>query len=369
MVDFDAVVIGAGVIGLAAARELALAGHAVLVLEANAGIGMETSSRNSEVIHAGLYYSQGSLKARLCVEGRQRLYAYCEARGVPHRRCGKLIVATNDAEIQELEAIRERGRIHGVEDLAMISNRQTRALEPMLNTVGALSSPSTGIIDSHAYMLALWGDAQNSGASFAFLTPFESAEPTIEGFRIRAGGAEPTMVTSRWLINAAGMHASAVGRSIADVEEALVPATRYCKGNYFILSGRAPFDHLIYPAPQAHGLGVHLTLDLGGQARFGPDVEWVDMPSYEVDASRRAAFEAAIRRYWPGLPDGSLSPGYAGIRPKIVDPGERAADFRIDGQEHHGVAGLVNLFGVESPGLTASLAIATEIRQRLFNYG
>lgn len=365
MSDFDAVVIGAGVVGLAVARELALTGHAVLVLEANAGIGMETSSRNSEVIHAGLYYPQGSLKARLCVEGRRRLYAYCEARGVPHRRCSKLIVASDAAELAAVEAIGERGRANGVDDLAMISGERARALEPALAAIGALSSPSTGIVDSHAYMLALQGDAENAGAAFAFLTPFAGAEAMADGFRIRTGGAEPTTLTSRLLVNAAGLHASVVARRVDGLDGVHVPETRYCKGNYFILAGRAPFSRLIYPAPHTHGLGVHLTLDLGGQARFGPDIEWLDTLAYEVDGTRRAAFEAAIRRYWPGLPADGLAPGYAGIRPKIAGPGEPAPDFRIDGPERHGVAGLVNLFGIESPGLTASLALAAEVARRL----
>lgn len=367
MVDFDAVVIGAGVIGLAVARELAEAGHSLLVLEANADIGMETSSRNSEVIHAGLYYPEGSLKARLCLEGRERLYAYCESRSVPHRRCGKLIVATDANELQAVAALKQLGNRNGVDDLVMLSAAEVRKREPMLQAVGALSSPSTGIVDSHAFMLSLQGDAENAGALFAFLTPFARAEPTPEGFNVHTGGSDPTTISSRWLVNASGLQASALANRIEGIDSAHIPVTRYCKGNYFTLSAKAPFSTLIYPAPHSHGLGLHLTFDLGGQARFGPDTEWIESPAYEVDPSRLQSFEAAIRRYWPGLPAGHLNPGYAGIRPKITGPDEAAADFRIDGPETHGVDGLVNLFGIESPGLTSSLAIGTLVRQQLCN--
>ncbi|WP_108483480.1 NAD(P)/FAD-dependent oxidoreductase [Oceaniglobus ichthyenteri] len=365
MSDVDAVVIGAGVIGLAVARALAMAGHSVVVIEENGGIGMETSSRNSEVIHAGLYYPQGSLKARLCVAGRQRLYAFCTARGVPFRRCGKLIVASDASELAAVEAIGQRGRDNGVDDLIMITGDKARAIEPALATVGALLSPSTGIIDSHAYMLALQGDAESAGAAFAFHTPFAGGASGGDGFTLRTGGADPTTLTCQWLINAAGLNASQVARRIEGLDETHVPQTYYCKGNYFVLSGRSPFSHLIYPAPQKHGLGVHLTLDLGGQARFGPDTEWMETPTYGVDPTRQSAFETAIRRYWPDLPAHGLAPGYSGIRPKIAGPDAPAPDFRIDGPQQHGVAGLVNLFGIESPGLTASLAIAEEVAQNL----
>ncbi|APF35973.1 MULTISPECIES: NAD(P)/FAD-dependent oxidoreductase [Chelatococcus] len=364
--DFvDAIVVGAGVVGLAVARALALSGRAVVVLEREGAIGTGTSSRNSEVIHAGLYYPPGSLKARFCVEGRRALYAYCAARGVPHRRCGKLLVAASEDEIAAVATIAERGRVNGAEDLVMISGAEARRMEPELTAVAALWSPQTGIIDSHAYMLALQGDAENAGAVVAFNTPFVAAEPAAQGFLVRTGGVEPMRLACRELVNAAGLSASDVADCIAGLSSNAVPRTHFCKGSYFILAGRAPFSRLIYPAPSAHGLGVHLTLDLGGQARFGPDTEWVDAVRYEVDGGRRAAFVAAIRRYWPGLDEEALSPGYSGIRPKIVGEGEPAADFRIDGPQTHGMAGLVNLLGIESPGLTASLAIAEEVLARL----
>ncbi|MCP8937906.1 NAD(P)/FAD-dependent oxidoreductase [Alsobacter sp. SYSU M60028] len=365
MADVDVVVVGAGVVGLAVARALALQGRSVVVLEAADGIGSETSSRNSEVIHAGLYYPAGSLKARLCVEGRERLYAFCASHGVPHRRCGKLVVAADATELAAVEAVGRRGAQNGVDDLEMISGAAARALEPSLACVGALLSPSTGIIDSHAYMLALLGDAEAHGAAFAFRTPFLRAEATGGGFTVEAGGAEPMRLTCGALVNCGGLHASRVAAAVAGLAGEHVPQTRYAKGNYFVLAGRAPFSRLIYPAPHAHGLGVHLTLDLGGQAKFGPDVEWVDAIDYEVDPARGEGFEAAIRCYWPGLPDGALAPGYSGIRPKIAGPHDPAPDFRVDGPEAHGVAGLVNLFGIESPGLTASLALADEVTRRL----
>jgi L-2-hydroxyglutarate oxidase LhgO len=363
--DIDALVVGAGVVGLAVARELALAGRSVVILDAADGIGTETSSRNSEVIHAGLYYPPGSLKARLCVEGRRALYAFCDAHGVPYRRCGKLVVAADESEVSGIEGIMRRGVQNGCEDLAMISGGEARAMEPALSAVAALHSPSTGILDSHAYMLALLGDAETAGASLALHTPFVRAEATGELFDVQTGGAEPMRLTAGVLVNSAGLHASRVAGGIAGLGAAHVPETRYARGCYFVLSGRAPFSRLIYPAPQAHGLGVHLTLDLAGQARFGPDVEWIDGIDYTVDPRRGDGFDEAIRRYWPGLPQGALSPGYAGIRPKIGPPDAPAPDFRIDGPEAHGVPGLVNLFGIESPGLTASLAIAREVAARL----
>lgn len=367
MNDCDAVVVGAGVIGLAIARELALAGQSVIVIEAADGIGTETSSRNSEVIHAGLYYPTGSLKARLCVEGRDRLYAYCEARGIPHRRCGKLVVATDAAELEAIAAVAARGRANGCSDLAMVDGHAALAMEPALtpSLAGALWSPSTGIIDSHAYMLALQGEAEGAGALVVLRTPFLSADAGPSGFHIRTGGTEAGELRAAALVNAAGLAASRVARAIDGLDKAHVPETRYAKGNYALLSGRAPFSRLIYPAPHTHGLGVHLTLDLGGQARFGPDVEWVERVDYAVDPGRLALFDAAIRHYWPGLPAGALLPGYAGIRPKLGGPDDPAADFRIDGPSAHHVPGLVNLFGIESPGLTSSLAIAREVRERL----
>jgi L-2-hydroxyglutarate oxidase LhgO len=365
MADVDAIVIGAGVIGIAAARALAQGGRSVVVLEAAEGIGTETSSRNSEVIHAGLYYPAGSLKAKLCVEGRKALYAFCDSHGVPYRRCGKLIVATDEAELAAVEGIRGKGLVNGCDDLVMISAAEAMGMEPALSCIGALWSPSTGILDSHAYMLALQGDAEEAGAAFAFHTPFLRADVSGNVIIVETGGAEPMRLTCNVLVNCAGLHASKAAAAMDGLYAGHVPVTNYAKGNYFVLSGRAPFSRLIYPAPHAHGLGVHLTLDLGGQARFGPDVEWIETVDYAVDPSRCEGFDEAIRRYWPGLPDGALSPGYAGIRPKICGPHDPAPDFRIDGPEVHGVPGLVNLFGIESPGLTASLAIAREAVERL----
>lgn len=365
MADIDAIVVGAGVVGLACARELALAGQSVLVLEADSAIGTGTSSRNSEVIHAGLYYPAGSLKAKLCVEGRNRLYDYCEQHGVLHRRCGKLVVATQADEIPRLEDLQQKGRANGCTDLQFISGDEARELEPALSCVAALLSPSTGIIDSHGYMLALRGDLEEAGGALAFRAPMLAARHADDGFIVSAGGSDPLDISCSLLVNACGLHASAVAASIEPVARETIPETRYAKGNYFMLAGRAPFSHLIYPAPHAHGLGVHLTMDLGGQARFGPDVEWVDDIAYAVDPRRVAGFGEAIRRYWPGMPEDSLIPGYAGIRPKICGPDDPAADFRIDGAQVHGLAGLVNLFGIESPGLTASLAIARETVDRL----
>ncbi|MEJ1159312.1 NAD(P)/FAD-dependent oxidoreductase [Prosthecomicrobium sp. N25] len=354
----DCVVAGAGVVGLAVARALAEAGREVIVLEKADAIGTGTSSRNSEVIHAGIYYPQGSLMARLCVEGRAKLYAYLEARGLPHRRCGKLIVATTEAEAATLGSIRARAAANGVPDLVPLSRVEVSALEPALDVVGALLSPSTGILDSHAYMAALQGDAEAAGAAFAFLSPLEGARVRDDGFELDVGGAEPMRLACRTLVNAAGLDAPALARRLAGLDPARVPQAWLAKGNYFTLTGRSPFSRLIYPVPVPGGLGTHLTLDLGGNARFGPDVEWVDHVDYRVDPARGAAFYAAIRRYWPGLPDDALAPGYSGIRPKIVPPGAPAQDFVIQGPADHGIPGLVNLFGIESPGLTSSLAIA-----------
>jgi L-2-hydroxyglutarate oxidase LhgO len=360
----DALVIGAGVIGLAVARELAQAGHEVIVIDKAEGIGTGTSSRNSEVIHAGLYYPRGSLKARLCVEGREALYAYCEAHGVPHRRCGKLVVAVDQSEIAALEALHAQALANGVTDARLISGAEAQSMEPALTAVAALHSPSTGIIDSHAYMLALQGDAEDRGALFVFHSPFDGATVTRDGFDVRIGGAEPVQLSTRLLINAGGLFASNAASRIDGLEAQHVPRTRWCKGHYFSLSGRAPFSRLVYPMHNRAGLGTHFTLDLGGQGRFGPDVDWLPegaTEDYTVDASRAATFTRDIRRYWPALRDDALAPAYTGLRPKIVGPGEPAADFRIDGAEVHGVAGLVNLFGIESPGLTASLSLAARV--------
>jgi L-2-hydroxyglutarate oxidase LhgO len=358
----DALVVGAGVIGLAVARELARAGREVVVIERAEGIGTATSSRNSEVVHGGLYYAPGSLKAQLCVEGREALYRYCEQHGVAHRRCGKLVVAVDDSELPALQALHAQALANGVDDVRLIDGAAARALEPALHCVAALQSPSTGIVDSHAVMLALQGDAEDRGAVLALHSPFEGAVVTRDGFDVMVGGAQPMRLATRLLVNAGGLHASTVARHIVGLDARHVPATRWCRGHYFALAGRAPFSRLVYPLHNRAGLGVHFTLDLGGQGRFGPDVDWLAdgaaEEDYTVDSGRIAGFERDIRRYWPALRDGALAPAYSGIRPKLAGPGEPAADFRIDGPLTHGIPGLVNLLGIESPGLTASLAIA-----------
>ena len=357
MEQVDTVVIGAGVVGLAVARALAMAGREVIVLEAENAIGTHTSSRNSEVIHAGIYYPKGSLKARLCVAGRQQLYAYCADHGVSHQRCGKLIVATSPAQIPQLEKILAQGRTNGVTDLAALDLANVRDMEPAVHCVAALHSPSTGIIDSHGLMLAYQGDAEAHGAMLAFTGPVSGGRVQNDGILLEVGGEQPMQVLARRVVNSAGLHAPKVAASLEGFPPAHVPPSYYCKGNYYSLAGRAPFSRLIYPIPEAAGLGVHVTLDLAGQARFGPDVEWIDKIDYTVDPQRAEKFYAAIRSYWPDLKDGALSPGYSGIRPKIQAPSEPARDFMIEGPRDHGVAGLVNLFGIESPGLTASLAL------------
>jgi len=361
-VDIECVVVGAGVVGLAVARALARSGREVVLVEAGEGIGVGISSRNSEVIHAGIYYPSGSLKAQLCVEGKQRLYAFCDERGVDYRRLGKLIVATDDSQCAALQRLLEQGRRNGVQDLQWLDAGQARALEPAVSCVAALWSPSTGIVDSHALMLALQADAEASGASVAFHTPLASARCTGQGFELHMGGAEPMTLSCRELINCAGLSAPEVASRIEGLPLQHIPQARLCKGSYFSFSGRAPFRHLVYPAPESAGLGVHMTLDLGGQARFGPDVEWVDQVDYRVDPNRVHGFYEAIRRYWPALPDDSLQPAYSGIRPKISGPSEPAADFVISGPLEHGVPGLVNLFGIESPGLTSCLALAERVQ-------
>jgi L-2-hydroxyglutarate oxidase LhgO len=361
MTDIDALVVGAGVAGLAVARALALTGRSVVVLETADRISSETSSRNSEVIHAGLYYPTGSLKARLCVAGRKMLYGYLESRGVAHKRCGKLVVAADESEMPGLRALAAKGAANGVDDLKLISEREAKELEPALACVGAILSPSTGIFDSHSYFLGLQGDAEAAGASFAFKTPFLSARVEDDGIVVEAGGAEPMRLTTALLVNCAGLYASRVAARIAGLDPEKIPETRFARGNYFTLPGRAPFSRLIYPMPAKHGVGLHLTFDVGGQARFGPDVEWIDDIIYAVDPRRAEKFGEAIRRYWPEAPVEKLAPGYCGIRPKIVGPDQDSADFRIDGPLAHGVPGLINLFGIESPGLTSSLAIAAHV--------
>src|SRR5574337_768863 len=337
MERIDCLVVGAGVVGLAVARALAIAGREVVIAERHGRIGTETSARNSGVIHAGLYYPAGSLKARLCRRGRDLLYAFCAEHGVTHRRCGKLIVAT--------------------------ASGQTPAC------AAALHSPSTGIVDVHGLMLALLGEAEAAGASLALGSPVAELIPGSGGVAVRLEGEDAPGLTARWVINCGGLGAVELARATAGLPAAAVPSLRYAKGNYFAHSGRAPFSHLIYPVPEPGGLGVHLTLDLAGQARFGPDVEWVDRPDYQVDPARAPAFEAAVRAYWPALPEGGLTPDYAGIRPKLSGPGEPAADFRIDGPAEHGVAGVINLLGIESRGHTASLAICERVAGRVAESG
>ncbi|CEG07135.1 L-2-hydroxyglutarate oxidase LhgO [Afipia felis] len=358
----ECIVAGAGVVGLAVARALALAGREVIVVEAAGDIGTGTSSRNSEVIHAGIYYPAGSAMARLCVAGRQMLYRYCEDHGVPYRRCGKFIVATGSDESDRLAAIRARAEANGVTDLVTLSAEEAHAREPALNCTGALHSPSTGIVDSHALMLALRGDAEQARAAFAFHAPLVRARRDGDGFVVEIGGDAPMTLGCDLLINAAGLSAPEVARAIAGLPPEHIPTAYYAKGNYFACTTRVPFSRLIYPLPEPGGLGVHLTLDIGGAGRFGPDVEWVETLAYDVDPKRAERFYPAIRRYWPDLPDGALVPAYSGIRPKIVPPGAAAQDFVIQGAQSHGVPGLVSLFGIESPGLTASLAIAEDVR-------
>jgi L-2-hydroxyglutarate oxidase LhgO len=355
----DAVVIGAGAVGLAIARALALRGREVLILEAAERFGSGVSSRNSEVIHAGIYYPRGSLKARLCVAGRELLYAFCREHGVAHRRCGKLIVASSDSQLAELGRTRAAALANGVE-LVPLGQPDALALEPALRCAAALHSPVTGIIDAHAYMLALLGQAESRGALLACDSAVTGLALEADGFRVAVNGA-PASLHARTLVNSAGLSAPQVARLMEGFPPERVPTAYFAKGSYFTLASRAPFARLIYPLPIPGGLGVHLTLDLAGRARFGPDVEWVGELDYAVDVKRAAGFYDAIRAWWPALADGALEPAYAGIRPKITGPGEPAADFRIDGPAAHGVPGLVQLFGIESPGLTASLAIAEHV--------
>ncbi len=356
----ECVVVGAGVVGLALARVLARRGREVLVLEAAAGIGSATSSRNSEVIHAGIYYPRDSLKARLCVAGRQALYHFCRDRGVPHKRLGKLIVAGHEDEFQGLERLRQSALGNGVDDLVFLPADEARALEPELACAGALLSPSTGIIDAHALMLALQAEAEAGGAVIALKSPLRGGQAGGQGFRLRVGLADGSdyALDCRLLVNSAGLQAQEVAAGLAGLPATSIPRRHLNRGCYFALRGASPFRHLIYPLPGSASLGVHLTIDLAGQARFGPDQEWIDSIDYEVDPARAEGFYAAIRGYYPALAEGALSPAYAGIRPKLQAPGEAVADFIIQGPAEHGLAGLVNLYGIESPGLTAALAIA-----------
>ncbi|MGH6914106.1 MAG: NAD(P)/FAD-dependent oxidoreductase, partial [Geminicoccales bacterium] len=323
--------------------------------------GTETSSRNSEVIHAGIYYPTGSLKARSCVAGKHLLYAYCAEHGVPHRRCGKLIVAASEAQRATLGQIRAKAAANGVEDLRWLDPASVRALEPEVACLAALFSPSTGIIDSHGLMLAYQGDAEDRGAMIAFHAPVTGGRITDDGIELEVGGHDPMRLCAQSVVNSAGLHAPAVARSIEGLNPELIPTAYLAKGNYYTLSGARPFSHLVYPVPEHAGLGIHVTIDLGGQVRFGPDVEWIDAIDYDVDPGRAAGFYDAIRQYYPGLKDGAIEPGYAGIRPKIGPQGAQAADFVIQGPRDHGVPGLVNMFAIESPGLTAAQVLAMEV--------
>lgn len=363
----DVVVVGAGAVGLAVARALAQAGREVLVLERETAIGTGVSSRNSEVIHAGLYYEPGSLKARLCVRGKELLYAFCESHGVDHRRCGKLVVATDASQLEGLKKIEARAQANGV-PVQWLSGPEAVALEPALNAHAALLSPSTGIVDSHGLMLALQGDIEAAGGAVALASQVVRGEVCDDGLllEVLAEGA-PMWLKARTVVNAAGLHACAVARSLRGLDARHVPTERYAKGSYFSLAGKTPFSRLIYPAPQDAWLGVHLTLDLGGQAKFGPDLEWLPAGldplaiDYTVDARRADGFYDEVRRYWPALAEGALQPSYSGVRPKIYGPTDAAPDFRIDGPVHHGVPGLINLFGIESPGLTSALALGEHV--------
>ncbi len=361
MENVDVVVIGAGVVGLACARALALAGREVMVLESASSFGSGVSSRNSEVIHAGLYYPNGSLKARHCVSGKRMLYDYCSARSIAFRRCGKLLVATEVAQIAQIEKLLINASGNGVDDLTLIDGTEARKMEPALSCKAALLSPSSGIIDSHNYMLSLLGDIENAGGMVVFNTP-------VIGGRVNEGGViintqDADALQARLVVNCASLGAQTIAHAIDGFPASHIPQLRYARGVYFSISGKSPFSRLIYPLPEAAGLGVHLTLDLGGQAKFGPDVEWITEPSYTVDVSRAAAFQSEIGKYWPAIKDHHLQPAYAGIRPKINAPNEPAADFHIAGRDTHGVRGVINLFGIESPGLTGSLSIAEMVKE------
>jgi L-2-hydroxyglutarate oxidase LhgO len=359
--EADVAVIGAGVVGLAVARALALAGREVFVLESERFVGFHTSSRNSEIIHAGLYYPTGSLKARSCVAGRRALYAYCAERGVPHQRLGKVLVATSLEEVPTLERIHSVAVANGVEDLTWLSASEVKELEPEVLAVRGLLSPSTGIVDSHAFMSALRMDVEAAQGHLVLGTPVLEGRVEEAGIELLLGGEEPARVRFRLVVNSAGLWAQTVARSLQGLPKESIPPQRFAKGHYFVLSGKSPFRRMVYPVPVPGGLGTHVTLDLNGQAKFGPDVAWVDGTDYSFDETRAEAFYASIRRYYPGLPEGSLQPGYTGIRPKLSAEGEPAADFVVQGPSVHGVPGLVNLYGIESPGLTAALALAEHV--------
>jgi len=357
----DAAVIGGGVIGLAVARALAMRGMEVFVLESETSVGTHTSSRNSEVVHAGFYYSPGSLKARLCVAGRRALESYVAENGVGYHRLGKLVVATSDEEVAALESYRARGIANGVEGLEIIDAIQARALEPEVRCVGALWSPATGIIDSHSLMAALRADLERKGSHVVLRSPVQGGRVSEGGIELAVGGDSPATVWFKRVVNAAGLWAQSVAGTLQGLPSAAIPPTYFARGHYFVLDRPSPFRHLVYPVATPDFLGVHVTLDLAGSARFGPDVEWVEIVDYSFDESRVTAFETAVRHYWPALPDHALVPGYVGVRPKLGPPGAPPHDFVIQGPAEHGVPGLVNLFGIESPGLTAALAIAETV--------
>jgi L-2-hydroxyglutarate oxidase LhgO len=363
--DFDAAVVGAGAVGLATAYRLAQAGLSVVVLEKERHIGQGVSSRNSEVIHGGLYYPTGSLKARLCVEGRRALYAFLDQHGVAYERCGKIVVATDDVEVERVEAIHRQAATNGVEGLALLTAQQVHALEPQARAVMGLYSPQTGIFDTHGYMVALQGEIEANGGVVALDAPFESAEPLAEGFQVQTGGADPASLSVKRLVIAAGLGAQDAAGRVEGYPADEIPTLHYGKGVYFALHGKAPFQRLVYPPPVPGALGIHYKRDMAGRAHFGPDLEYVTREDYDVDPARAASFYSYVRHFWPGLPDGALSPDYAGIRPKLHGPGEPQPDFRIDGSDRHGLSGLVALFGIESPGLTSSLAIGDYVATML----
>jgi L-2-hydroxyglutarate oxidase LhgO len=372
----DCVVIGAGVIGLAVAREMALQGRETILLEREAAFGTISSARNSEVIHAGIYYPKGSLKAKLCVAGNRLLYEYCRSHQVATQPYGKLIVASDETQIDDLQAILFKAQNNGVPQIKMISGDEAKALEPNLKCSAAILSSSTGIVDSHGYMLSLLGGFEDAGGMIAYQSPLISAKPigqnAMDGFELAIGGNDGMHIQTTWLMNCAGMSAPAVAQKIEGLPEMHIPKAYFAKGNYFSLSGKSPFSRLIYPIPEPGGLGVHLTLDMGGQAKFGPDVEWLEIEEegqidYTVDPKRSEGFYEAVRRYWPELKDGALQPDYSGVRAKIAPPNAPAGDFYVDGPEQHGLQGLFNLYGFESPGLTSSLAIAKHLEAQIKN--
>ena len=363
----NCVVIGAGVIGLAVAREMALQGRETILLERESAFGTISSARNSEVIHAGIYYPKDSLKAKLCVEGNRMLYEYCRTHHVATQPYGKLIVASDDSQLDDLQAILYKAQQNNVPEIKMITGEQAKSMEPELQCSAAVLSASTGIVDSHGFMLSLLGGFEDAGGMIAYQSPLISAKPigskAQDGFELEIGGSDAMKIQTKLLINCAGMSAPAIAKKIEGLAQEQIPKAYFAKGNYFSLSGKSPFKHLIYPIPEPGGLGVHLTLDMGGQAKFGPDVEWLEIDDenqidYTVNPKRGDGFYAAVRKYWPGLKDNALQPDYSGVRAKIVPPNSPAGDFCFNMPKDHGLEGLFNLYGFESPGLTSSLAIA-----------